>query len=737
MQNILDLLNSHGLYPDSLIQDDQIHRFKVGDSSSKPGWYVYYKSGICVFGNFKTGLKETYKPSSTTDVEEKTVIADAQKQFNKQKEIDQFDVAKTLTNQWLTESWDFENPFLNPYFVSKKLTHIPNIRFKDNVIYVPLYQPNSDMVWSYQRIYPTGEKKFTSGGKAKGGFFIIDGSSEVIYLCEGLATGITVYMASKAKVICCFSANGIVEVARHLPKGKYIIAADDDQFTSENAGRKAAVKAGELLNAPVVYPKFKSLDTKPTDFNDLLCLEGIDTVMDQLAIKEAVKLTDDYDGSKFPLAKSTLENILPHWKWSKETKNNPSEPVYPLATIDNLRSLLNHLGIILRYNVISKQEEILIPGASFSIDNEAVACLAHIKSIQSQISMPTANVGEYITNLSEINQYNPVTAWVTSRPWDGISRLNDFYSTLTAANESDGDVKQIKETLIKRWLVSAVAAAFSPRGISAHGVLVLQGDQYIGKTAWLKSLAPKELDIIADGKILKPDDKDSVNQAIRYWIVELGELDATFRKADMAQLKAFLTKDSDLLRRAFAPKDSRFARRTVFFASVNPKQFLHDSTGNRRFWTIECKKINYDHGLDMQQIWAEVYNLYRLGEPWVLNYDEMALLNSHNEAFLERDHVEELLAKNLDWDAAEGSWKYMTSTEALKLIGIDAPRHVEKSKATQTILRLNGSRKRLRRGYVELFVPPDIVPVAKDNPNSTTPLWVPPRTPPRNFANDI
>ena len=47
-----------------------------------------------------------------------------------------------------------------------------------------------------------------------------------------------------------------------------------------------------------------------------------------------------------------------------------------------------------------------------------------------------------------------------------------------------------------RWMVSCIAAVFNPDGVSAHGILVLQGDQYLGKTKWMKSLAPRELSVI-------------------------------------------------------------------------------------------------------------------------------------------------------------------------------------------------------------------------------------------------
>src|SRR5690606_1586799 len=139
--------------------------------------------------------------------------------------------------------------------------------------------------------------------------------------------------------------------------------------------------------------------------------------------------------------------------------------------------------------------------------------------------------------------------------WDGHSRLEQFYDTITAANQDQPGVEHLKQTLMRRWMIACVAAAYMPDGISSPGVLTLQGDQYLGKTKWFKSLVPESLDLVVDGKILRPDDKDSVKQCVSYWLVELGELDSTFRKSDVAQLKAFLTKRSDTLRMAYARRE--------------------------------------------------------------------------------------------------------------------------------------------------------------------------------------
>jgi len=411
--------------------------------------------------------------------------------------------------------------------------------------------------------------------------------------------------------------------------------------------------------------------------------------------------------------KETLINICkaaPFWEYVEPTENSQeiitapeihvdyhsplaliTDKGKPLNHIENLREIVQRLGVVIRYNIIAKEDEILIPGKAFTIDNKANATLAWLVSECSRFQFPTSNIKDFCLYLADQNVYNPVATWVESKPWDGVERLPDLYDTIHPVNYQDNDLKEI---LLYRWMLSAIAAAFSPTGVAAPGMLVIQGDQYLGKTKWFKSLVPEELGLWKDGMLLRPDNKDSVKQACSFWLVELGELDSTFKKSDISQLKAFITNKSDVLRRAFAVKESHYARRTVFFGSVNPKQFLNDPTGNRRFWTIEASEINHTHGLDMQQIWAEVLHHFRAGESYFLTPNELDLLNKHNEEFTSVDPIVERINSHLAWDDPETLWEWNTATDILISIGIERPTKAEQNTAADAIRKLNGGKKK-------------------------------------------
>lgn len=353
----------------------------------------------------------------------------------------------------------------------------------------------------------------------------------------------------------------------------------------------------------------------------------------------------------------------------------------PLPTLQNFEEVIRRCGAVIRQNIIKKRIEIMVPGETFILDNYENATYERLMGWCATFKMVRDIPASYLNVIAGRNPYNPVVKWIESKPWDNKSRLKDLYDTVKSGND------ELKEILMYRWLLSAVAAAFNPNGVSASGVLTFQGTQNLGKTKWFKKLVPDDLDAIKDGMTLNPSDKDSVMRVVSYWLVELGEVDATFRKADLAVLKSFITMDRDVLRLPYARQISTFPRRTVFFASVNEKEFLHDKTGNRRWWTVECESINHEHEIDMQQLWAEVYADYLNGEKWHLEGEEFTALQSYNENFETIDTIQERILSVYDWDGPRVSWK--TATDILIECGYKEPKNTQACQCSNIIKNLN------------------------------------------------
>lgn len=495
------------------------------------------------------------------------------------------------------------------------------------------------------------------------------------------------------KVVSSYGVKGIFAFNLHVKSPRCYITTERHPFF--------ALKLAETGQPIINLPHKKAVSSWP----DLFLIDG-DSVFDDYDLElDSRELREKLNDSiqKLELAaQNEVGEAEPFIQWAHlKPSGRPAE------TIENLDVVLNAYGIVCRYNVIKKKGEFLIPNLKTSIDNREIAVTATIKSLCHQNNLPTSNINEFLSTIADKRPFNPVLNWIHSKTWDGKNRLHDFLKTVSVDNPhtlKDGEL--FHEHLIKKWMIQAVSAACYPK-ISAAGVLVFQGRQGLGKTSWFKHLVPHEFDgelIKADSSI-DPHDKDSILQNISYWLVELGELNSTFNKSDVAALKKFISSDLDLIRKPYAAALSEFGRKTVFFASVNNTGFLVDETGNRRYWTIPTTRIQYIHNFDMQQVWAEVYELFNAGESFRLDQEANDLLNAINEEHTSTDPIEEKLQSELDWDCKnKTSWNWSTATDLYILLFGIPPKRAEATRLSHYLKERDLEFK--NSGGKKFLVPP-------------------------------
>lgn len=420
-------------------------------------------------------------------------------------------------------------------------------------------------------------------------------------------------------------------------------------------------------------------------------------------------LTDTVAGPPPPISANVRSFARPEVKAVDTSENlDTVEPIHPFAfpnkpsgrhgeppaTIANVKFMLDNYRIRVGYNVIKKKTMIRMLGQARLADNADNSAMTTILSLATLNNMATQPVPAIVELLADRNPYNPVLKWIESKPWDSVDRLPAVYATLTVR---DGFPVALMCTLVFKWLLSAVAA-LKIRGFKGRGVLVFQGPQGIGKTTWLISLVP---DHVLRDQVVKVDhhldasSKDSILGAIIHWLVEIGELDSSFRK-DVARIKGFLTSDSDKVRRPYSRTESEYPRRTVFFATVNDENFLVDHTGNTRWWTIPLVAINYAHGIDMQQVFAQLLVELENGGQWWLTKDEEQWLESCNSEHRTNSVIRDLLLTRIDLDkrGAPGN-PYKSTTELFEMLGIKSPKNGDAKELTAILRELLGDSKKI------------------------------------------
>ncbi len=357
-------------------------------------------------------------------------------------------------------------------------------------------------------------------------------------------------------------------------------------------------------------------------------------------------------------------------------------------TLENVEHLLTETGISARFDVISKRLVVQKNGKPCNFND--IASTANLNGLTSAWLFP------FIEEIAARNPLNPVKDWIESKPWDGVDRLPEILATVRAA---EGYPEGLKTALLYRWLLSATAAAtLEGRRFSSRGVLTLQGGQGIGKTSWIANLLPagKLRDaVIKRDHHLDGGNKDSIIGAVSHWIVEIGELDSSFKK-DIARLKGFLTNDCDKLRPPYGRHEVEFDRRTVFAATVNDETFLIDHTGNSRFWTIAVESLDFQHSVDMQQLYAQLSRNLAEGQQWWLTPVEEAKLASYNQRHRSVSAIAERIKDFIDLEhIGLPTGQYMTAIQVLTGIGIANPSNSQCRECGTALRELLGAPKRV------------------------------------------
>lgn len=219
--------------------------------------------------------------------------------------------------------------------------------------------------------------------------------------------------------------------------------------------------------------------------------------------------------------------------------------------------------------------------------------------------------------------FNNLPAWTPDQP-DYIQLLAE---TITVPEEE----REQWNMYLKRWLIATVACATNPT-VTNQQVLVLVGNQGIGKTKWTERLVPDRLKGYYHSGNVNPDNKDSSINLSECFLINLDEL-GNLNKGDLNSLKQLITMSSVRLRRPYAAMSETMPRRASFVGSVNSTEFLRDDTGNRRYLCADAQAIDYAHGIDMDLVYSQALYLLNHGEKYWFDGEEIATINTSNEKY--------------------------------------------------------------------------------------------------------
>lgn len=244
---------------------------------------------------------------------------------------------------------------------------------------------------------------------------------------------------------------------------------------------------------------------------------------------------------------------------------------------------------------------------------------------------------------SNRHRFNEIVDYLSQLKWDGVPRLDRLFIDYLGAEDTP-----YVRAVTRKAFTAAVARAMAP-GTKFDIMTVLSGAQGIGKSTLLRKLAHGWFN---DG-MTTFEGKEASELVQGVWIVEIAEMHA-MKRVDINRIKQFLSQQSDRYRAAYARHVKECPRRCVFFGTSNNREYLVDTTGNRRFWPVDVgaqpptKNVFRELDAEVDQIWAEAVISWQLGEPLFLSGDVEEAAKAEQESHREQSPLEGLIQEFLD-----------------------------------------------------------------------------------------
>ena len=314
--------------PETINYSGKIERFSTNHNpNNKDGWYIAFDNisniKVVLYACWTKQISYKYISSeykNLTPFERKRIDKEIE---NKQREIRQEREKehREAREKAITELKNATETNNNEYLIAKQISDF-GLNFKQNdnkTLLIDYYtiEPDKTLTLStIQYIFKDKEtgkfnKRFKQGGQQSKSFHpfkAITESNNPILLCEGVATGATIYEALERQynVYCvgsCHNFNPVYNTVKAVYSDKSILLLCDNDSNGLSKN-----KAIDCNPNSYILPDFTNIDgynaDTDTDFNDLYALTDLETVKKQLVTKinevlSKVKDSPDYQEQEF------------------------------------------------------------------------------------------------------------------------------------------------------------------------------------------------------------------------------------------------------------------------------------------------------------------------------------------------------------------------------------------------------------------------------------------------------
>lgn len=323
-----------------------------------------------------------------------------------------------------------------------------------------------------------------------------------------------------------------------------------------------------------------------------------------------------------------------------QNKNEETSPsMYCFMAVNLTRNIIDALreNYVFRFNMNSKKPEY------HRVNETEFRELTDIEFNSIKVDLNLKDITCSKDNLKTIifsnqwEQYNPFEQFLKNLPeWD----CQDHIAALAETVKTDD--QEYWHWCLRKWIVGLIGSLADEETVNQTAI-ILCGEQGIGKSQWFKAILPPELRKYSSSGYLDPKDKESLVQLSELCLYNMDEVE-NLKPKNVEAIKELITKPSMYFRRAYTTLSNNYIRNCSFCGTANGINILHDITGNRRFLCHNVLSIDYKlKGMNLYQLYAQAYQLYRTGFQYWLDINEQKEVEKHNARYRATSPEEDLI----------------------------------------------------------------------------------------------
>ena len=244
-----------------------------------------------------------------------------------------------------------------------------------------------------------------------------------------------------------------------------------------------------------------------------------------------------------------------------------------------------------------------------------------------------------IIDSSHTPSYNPFVQFFAKhghRQPEG--KIYQLAECIQSANQTKGFI----QLCIAKWLCSVIA---SMNGEYSLLILVLIGDQGVGKTKFFRNLLPSELRSYYGESKLDAGKDDEILMCKK--IILCDDEFGGKSKQEAKKLKELSSKQTFSIRKPYGRVHEDLNRYAVLCGTSNDEEVINDLTGNRRILPVMVSDVDWDayDAIDKIDLFIEAYNLYKeyKTDAWQLSKADIKILNDNTQHNVQPTAEKELL----------------------------------------------------------------------------------------------